>query len=51
MIFQYNDIIQQRFAVVKFLNKSSLKKYSETLNSEKIRKHIDITLSIGYNDT
>ncbi len=29
MIFQYNDIIPQRFAIVKFLNKNSVKNYSE----------------------
>lgn len=30
MFFQYNDIIPQRFAIVKFLNKNSVKCYSET---------------------
>ena len=29
MIFQYNDIIPQYFAIVKFLNKNSVKNYSE----------------------
>ncbi len=29
MIFQYNDIIPQRFAIVKFLNKNSVKNNSE----------------------
>lgn len=30
MIFQYNDIIPQRFEVVKFLNINSVKIYSES---------------------
>lgn len=30
MIFQYNDIIPQRFSIVKFLNKNSVKSYSES---------------------
>lgn len=29
MIFQYNDIISHHFEVVKFLNKKSVKSYSE----------------------
>lgn len=29
MIFQYNDIISQCFAIVKFLNKNSVKIYSK----------------------
>ena len=33
MIFQYNDIIPQRFAIVKFLNKNSVKNYSENNSS------------------
>lgn len=34
MIFQYNDIIPQRFALVKFLNKNSVKNYSENIFSD-----------------
>lgn len=32
MIFQYNDIISQYLAVVKFLNKNSVKNYSESVD-------------------
>ena len=34
MIFQYNDIIPQCFAIVKFLNKNSVKNYSENNSSD-----------------
>lgn len=34
MIFQYNDIIPQRFAIVKFLNKNSVNIYSESRTAD-----------------
>lgn len=34
MIFQYNDIIPQHCVLVKFLNKSSVKNYSENNSSD-----------------
>lgn len=40
MIFQYNDIITQHFADVKFLNGNSVKNYSESVTVDLITSYV-----------